>query len=264
MKISRSQLSDIYALWDELNRFGADQTQEAIEHLLHRLAQMVDAQLASWFGSVRLSNQHPHDPLAGWRPVGHFALDSKPTLLALREQHTRQISQGNADHSVLLMLQQAGEFRVRRRQQLLPDDYQEHDFYHQSGIQDAIYCATPVTTDIESWVGVTRQHHRQKHFSEAESQLIELALRPLAWLQKRFILLYGIQAVSQPISRAERRVLEALLSPDSEQQIATRLCLSPSTIRTYCKRICAKLNVRGRSGLQALWLNPTFGDNIKR
>ncbi len=65
---------------------------------------------------------------------------------------------------------------------------------------------------------------------------------------------YGLLLAEQPLTASERRVLNGLLTNRSEQQIADDLKLSQNTVHTYCKRICRKFGVRGRTGLMALWL----------
>ncbi len=59
---------------------------------------------------------------------------------------------------------------------------------------------------------------------------------------------------NEPLKQSERRVLNSLLTQKTEQEIAKEHGLTQATIHTYCTRIYRKFNVRGRSGLTALWL----------
>ncbi len=53
------------------------------------------------------------------------------------------------------------------------------------------------------------------------------------------------------LSAREREVVQAVVDGLSDKQIATRLDLSPETVRTYVKRIYKKLRVTGRSELMS-------------
>lgn len=76
----------------------------------------------------------------------------------------------------------------------------------------------------------------------------------LGGFHRRLLLHRGIGLADAPITAAERRVLDLLLSDRTEQDIAADLRLAPSTVHTYATRIYRKFNVRGRAGLVASWL----------
>jgi DNA-binding NarL/FixJ family response regulator len=62
----------------------------------------------------------------------------------------------------------------------------------------------------------------------------------------------GLSEPLAPITPAEQRVLDALLSGSSNRAIAARLVISPRTVETHVSNLLAKTGCRNRTQL-VLW-----------
>lgn len=256
--MNKAQQGIIEQLWDGLVAFDATQTEDAMRHVLGGLAEILGAARAFWLGSVRLSRNQSNDPIQGWRPAAIFYLERWPGQDEVFKDHCRRINQGRVDPSIVANLRQSGQFRVTRQHELVPPDWYDSEFYQTFfaplGIQDALYVVMPLGPDVESWFGFQRVGHTEPLFDDEACAIAETAVRPLKWLHRRIALFYGLNVAEKPLTATEQRVLNALLGNETEQAIADRLAMAQSSVHTYCTRICRKFNVRGRTGLLALWL----------
>lgn len=249
----------IHRLWDTLYRFEARQTSEALQWAMDELSALLDAQVAGWCGIVRMHSHEPENPLAGWRSAGFFSSCNQELMEQVKMDQYRLMESIDPESSLGSAMKQTGTFRITTLQNAIASDEQNGHSYRsllaRHNIVDGLYVTTPLSEDIESWICFHRMDLEQQPFSDDEIKMIDFATRPLAWFHQRIALLYGLKVAESPITPAERRVLEALLSSETEQEIADRLGLTQATVHTYCTRLCRKLNVRGRSGLLGLWLN---------
>lgn len=253
-----SKQQQIEALWDGVAKFGASESDMALNYVLEELSRLVDAQYAYWMGSVRMSNSHPNDPANGWRLGGIHYLNDAPEKQAAYKEHAQRLNAGAVDASVIANLRNAGTFRVSIISKLMPESWFQSEFYQTmyaaQGKQDKLFVAVPLSDDVESWFGFTRQNHPRPYFDERELEWIKQATRSMKWFHRRIVLSRGLLLAEKPLTVGERRVLNGLLSHKSEAEIAEAVGLTPSTVHTYTSRICRKFKVRGRTGLTALWL----------
>ncbi|QIK38532.1 helix-turn-helix transcriptional regulator [Caldichromatium japonicum] len=68
------------------------------------------------------------------------------------------------------------------------------------------------------------------------------------------LLARGLIHAAAPFSPRERQVLALLLTDANEKEIARQLAIGHRTVHQHAEAIYAKLGVRGRVGLMALWL----------
>jgi len=249
----------IQRFWDDLAAFEVARTDDAVKHTVATLSELIEAERGFWLGSVRLGDRVAGDPLSGWRPGAiseTYPLD--PNELNRFREQCQRIEKGQIDPSLVENVRNAGHFRVNIKHELVSPEWFESEFYRRffanDGVQDMIYVVTPLGTDVESWFGFQRIGHTDPHFGEREREVLATAMRPLRWFNERIALQYGLRVASKPLTPAERRILNALLSDRTEQAVADDLGLTPATVHTYCSRIARKFNVRGRAGLMALWL----------
>lgn len=248
----------VHKLWDELMEFGAYRNEQALDHVLTVLADLLDAQQAYWLGTVRFADEGRGDPASGWRAHSIRYLWPSRDFDALYRETRRQHNSGKFSPCIAPKVLDAGHFRVLIQHELYPGGWfgsASHDaHYAPLGIQDVIFVAMPLGEDVESWFAFERIRHAEPCFGERERELLGYAVRPLKWLHRHITLHHGVLLAETPLSYSERRVLSGLLTEKTEQEIAEEQGLAPSTVHTYCKRICRKFNVRGRAGLTALWL----------
>ena len=256
--MDRDSKTSIHSLWDKIASYGASSTEEALIDTMKTLAWLVDAQQAYWMGALRLSDTAENDPVQGWRPRAVTHLNPSSTRLNAAKEHINRINTGRIDPTVIANLEKAGQFRVNIAHEMRPEGWLESEFYEQLfkpfDINDTIYVASPVGTDIESWFAFERHGENTTLFDESERELLDYAFRPLKWFHRQLILHHGVILAEEPLKPAERRIVNSLLTDMTEQEIAKEHGLTQNTVHTYCTRIFRKFNVRGRAGLIALWL----------
>lgn len=251
----------IHALWDEIPAFGASRTEAALEHVLKELMTLMDAQHAYWTGSFRMPHIGARDPVGGWRSRVARQLSPSPQWEALRKEQVRRLNAGSIDPSIAALIAEPGRYRILIRSECVGEDWFDSDYYKNMirplGIRDAIYVATPLGPEVESWLVFERIGEDSPLFGETERALLDLAVRPMRWFHRQLLLHHGALIADTPLTPSERKVLSELLTEKTEPEIAAALHLAASTVHTYCTRICRKFNVRGRAGLIALWLMKT-------
>jgi len=259
--LNEASRQHIHEIWDRLSEFGAQHIDEALEYVLRELVALIGAQHGYWLGSVRLSEGDESDPANGWRARAVWYLDSTPEREARYKQLSRRLDNGEANPSIVANVREAGRFRVNIRSEYIPPEWYESEFYKKfygkSGIQDVAYVATPLAPDAESWFCFERIGSPGIRYDNEARVLLDYAVRPMRWFHRQLLLHRGVLIADEPFTPSERRVLNALLTDKTEQQIAEELGLTPTTVHTYSTRICRKFNVRRRAGLTALWLGQT-------
>jgi DNA-binding CsgD family transcriptional regulator len=210
----------IILLWDELADMDAARFGAVADHLMTGLCELVDAQNAVWIGSVRLSNASPDDPMQGWRtPVFRYLHPTRPLNDSLLEQMK------NLQHGIR--------------------------------VDDAIYVAFPINEDAESWFGVFRERGRPG-FTTEERDTLAYALRGLKWFHRKLMLSHGLLIASQPLTPAERQVLQLLLARASKQDIGRSLGLTANSVQQHVVSVFRKFGVNSRAALLNLWLRATW------
>jgi len=247
----------IHILWDELADMDKSRVDDALTHIMLGLCKMVNAQNAIWIGSVRLSDAFPNDPVQGWRtPVVRLLYPTQPLDNSVKEQ-MKDLDRGVADETTIANIANAGRFRANRLRDLVSDEwfnsYYYHHYYLGVGLDDAIFAAFPVNEDAESWFGVFRELG-QPGFTLAERDTLAYALRGIKWFHRQLMLSHGLLIASKPLTPAERRVLQLLLSRASEKDIGHSLGLTANSAHQYVVAVFRKFGVNSRAALMSLWL----------
>ncbi|MGQ9425630.1 response regulator transcription factor [Gilvimarinus sp. F26214L] len=253
----------IHDFWDALAG-QASGDDASLRWALGQVAKLVDAQEAYWMGAVRLDDAATNDPVRGWRPLAVRYLSGCGHRASNYENQRKLLDRGHADPSIIANIVGAGRFRVNIKHELVGREWFDSDYYHTFmapfGVQDVLLCAMPLSPDVESWWAFQRVGHSRFFFTTEEAEILDYAVRSLAWFHRQVALHHGVLAADQPLTPSERKVLHELLSEKSEKEIADELCLSPATVHTYASRVYRKFAVRGRTGLMALWLGQTRSD----
>jgi DNA-binding CsgD family transcriptional regulator len=247
----------IHSLWDELADIDATRFDAVADRLMTGLCELVEAQNAVWIGSVRLGDAFSADPVRGWRaPVVRFLYPTRPLDDSIKEQ-VKDLNRGVADETTVANVVGAGRFRAHRLCDLVSADwfnsYYYHRYYRGVGIDDAIFVAFPVNEDAESWFGVHREIGRPGFIIE-ERDTLAYALRGIKWLHRQLMLSHGLLVASKPLTPAERRVLQFLLSRCSEKEIGRSLGLTANSVHQYVVSVFRKFGVHSCASLISLWL----------
>jgi DNA-binding CsgD family transcriptional regulator len=247
----------IYDLWDKLAEFDASRSDEALFQFMQGLCASIGARDAVWMGAVRMDTSFPDDPVQGWRPRVIRRLHPKAHIEAAVQEQMEKLERGDADETTIRNLDGVGTFRVNRLRDLVGSEWFDSSYYrlyYQGiGYADAVWAATPVNQDTESWFGIFRGPHMPP-FSETERDEIAGILRGIKWFQKQLMLSYGLVVAKVPLTPAERKVLHLLLTGLPEKLIANQLERSYHTTHEQTRSIYHKFGVKNRAALMALWL----------
>lgn len=247
--------AQVHRVWDELADFGADQTAQAVARLMAFLCDRVEAWNATWAGAIHLDAKGDDGVLGGWRiaaiqPLHAVARHADETREIVRSWDRREI-----DPSFLLPMKDVGAFRTYSFRRELPEDWFQSTFYQRHyasvGTFDAVFVAFPLNEDCESHFGF----YAGRRFTDDEIALLAYALRGIKWFHRHLMLGQGLMMASTPLSPAERRVLQLLLTKASEKHIASQLGMTTATAHQYVVGIFRKFGVRSRAGLMSLWLS---------
>ncbi|TAK64177.1 MAG: LuxR family transcriptional regulator [Methylobacter sp.] len=255
--MSCNRSDDIHNLWDELADFDVGRSEEALTHLMSGLCVLTGARNITWIGAVRLDSSSPGDPAKSWRAGAIRYLHPTPLLDAASREQVDKLERGDIDETTIRNLDGAGVFRANRLRDLVGPEWFESPYYrlyYQSlGKADAVWVASPVNQDTESWFGIYRGPD-QPPFTEADRDQVAYALRSLKWFHRQLMLSHGLLVAKNPLTPAERRVLHLLLTGLSEKRIAEQLERSYHTAHEQVTSIYRKFGVSNRAALMALWL----------
>lgn len=246
----------VHGLWDEVSDFEASQCERASARLMGALCAATGAWNATWAGAVRIGGAAAGDPLKGWRVASVQAL--KPVPPHEDEGHFKEIlkewDRREIDPSFLLPMTGVGAFRTYAFRRDLPAGWFESPFfrryYEAVGTRDAVFVAFPLNQDCESHFGF----YAGRPFTPGEIALLAYALRGIKWFHRHLMMSSGLLAASAPLTPAERRVLQLLLTKASEKEIARQAEIATSTAHQHVTSIFRKFAVRSRAELMSLWL----------
>lgn len=259
-------MEGVYALWDELDEYPADKTDEALIYLAKGLQSLLKADNVRWLGAVRVlrGTKARQDGLLGWRLRASYNLVPDPPsyqrLIAWWFQRSKEIDAdfqiGLATHALVAG---AGKFRTHRmRDGWIPfgkfrrsEHYKLH--YTELGITDRMWASFPLNNDTESVFLIDRTGS-SPHFSSREAGLASAALRGVRGFHRRLFLSRGLLIGDSPLSPVSRRIVQKLLTGLTEKEVALSLGQNTATTHKYIKAIYEKFGVNGRAALMSLWL----------
>ncbi len=265
----QQHLRTVFELWDELGDFGKNQTDAALHHCLERISGLIDAQDGFWTGSVHVMlnssrNKVDADALSGWRARAIRPLHSSDQVTHAIKKVLKSVGSNPGAPSVALSAT-SGRFRAYTLQSgclVDVDAFQQTDhydrYYRSRDIRDRMWIASPVNVDTESFFCFDRMGDKPD-FVEAELELAAFALRGIKWFHRQLMLSHGIGLCDEPLTPAEHRIIQGLLSGASEREIGEAMKLSQGTVHQYATRVYQKFAVRGRVEFTALWLSGNPG-----
>lgn len=243
---------EIHALWDALADFDVSEFKAASTHLMAVLAGRFGLLNVTWAGAVRLTTgerSQSDDVMRRWRVAAAQSL--RPHI----PPPHRIYDLPESDPSMDIPLRDLGCFRNYTFGHELPAEWFESPFFQQHygdhGIRDATFVGFPINADCESHFGFWAD----RVLEDEAIAFIAYALRGIKWFHRRMMLSHGLMLASSPLTPAEHRVTQLLLTDASEKYIADQLGLAESTTHQHVVTIYRKFGVRSRVGLMSLWLN---------
>ncbi len=251
------QQHHIHDLWDALADFDAARSDAALLYLMQQLCALAGGCNVIWFGSVRLDSTLPADPVGGWRVRSARFLHQSPLLERTAVEQMDLLEMGPVDITTIRNVKGAGVFRAHRLRDLIDEDWfatEYYDLYYKArGHADAVWVASPVNEDAESWFGVFRGPQAEP-FSASDRDVIAYALRGIKWFHRQTMLSHGALVAADALTEAERKVLHKLLAGLSEKEIGKAIERSFHTVHECVTSIFRKFGVNNRATLMALWL----------
>ena len=250
----------IHLLWDRLADFDASQSDAALMYLLGSLCDIVDAQDAYWLGGVRMSASAPDDPVLGWRPRAVRYLHSTAANETTYKTASRQLERGVIDPCIVAQVRRAGRFRAHLLRDLVAPDYFAtpfyRDLYSTRQIVDTAFVVFPLNADAECYFAFHRKAGYPP-FDRGDCDALAYGVRGIKWFHRQVMLNHGLLVAHAPLTPAERKVLQLLLTGASEKKVAADLGNTYTTAHRYVTEIFRKFGVRSRAELTALWLGRT-------
>lgn len=261
----------VYGLWDELAAFPAKKTDAALVRLLETLVEWTGADNAQWLAAVRVLRgaAAKHDPLQGWRlRAEHLLVPNEDFLnkpIAWLFERSKRLDPSTLDPDLHVgmpnraLVAGAGKFQVHRLRDGWIDfaAFQRTDHYRchfqEIGITDRIWVGFPLNADTQS-AFVFDLYRTRRRFSERDAALVGAALRGIREFHRRLFLGHGLLIGDAPLTPLQRKIVRGLLTNVSEKELAQELEQQPRTLHKYITSLYARFNVKGRTGLMAMWL----------
>jgi len=247
-------------VWDRLAGYPASGIDEALQDYLGQVARLVVADDVTWLGAVngRTATREQVKALNGWDVRVIRGLDASADRL-LRRRDMLKTHRTRPSMVTAAATEGSGQLRVLRLRGGLLDfeRFAQTEHYRKNykayGIEDRIIAAIPVQESVEFFLLMDRVRPRAC-FTDADQRLVATLVRGMPWFWKELMYSYGLHLDCADLSPTERRILLALLTDQTEREIAERLGQSPKTTHKYVTDLYRKFSVRGRSGLMAHWL----------
>lgn len=252
----------IYELWDELSDFRAADIDQALDYLLERLCQWLDAGNAFWIGAVRVmeDNDARKDNLSGWRAGAVHVL--RPAELGPDQQKERvkRLNTDDPGETSIKLAARAGTFRaflLRDNSLVNFERFQQTDhyqfFYRTLGISDRMWIVFPVSPEAECYYCIDRFDGQR--FSASDLSLASKVMRGIKWFHRQLLLSHGLGIAECRMTPTDRRVLQAIVTGVNRKQLAECLGVTEGTAHQYTLTLYRKFGVRSKAELMALWLN---------
>lgn len=256
--IRDSDLRLLAAVWRDLADAPAAECDEALRHCLERLDCHIGACNVTWVCARRQPSATRHDPMLGWHISDVEHLHNREQRMSMARRLVSNLEAGQADPYVSAIVRHAGRTRGHLRPELLADDVWRNSWIIREAlederVEDRLNGAYALSANCESHFVLDRARG-ERPFSAYERDLLCLFLIGSGTFQRELLLSRGLVHASSPFSPRERDVLKLLLTDAGEKDIARRLGIGYRTVHQHAASIYAKLGVRGRQGLMALWL----------
>jgi DNA-binding CsgD family transcriptional regulator len=260
-QLDRATLLDLLQLRGELSEIGHTRVDAALEHLHRQLGRLLHTDyslLLVHSFSPELADERPETISPG---IETTLIESRGTDAAQRTRTGIDWATSTPDvfddPIVRMTAQGIGTRRtfrqvedvdcLRWRSSALPD------LLDATGMRSRILTMLPIDGRVEVTFGFDRPRS-ETPFTERDRQLLDLAFAHLTPLLRSFCQRRGLLPDQTSLTPRERDVLEFLLGPLSEKEIAHELGLSTSWLHEVVISIYRKFNVRSRAELMSQWL----------
>ncbi len=262
-QLSGADMRRMAVLWRELADAPAAECAAALRHCLRRLQALIGACNVTWAG-VHRKPDDGHGPLGGWRIREVEHLHHRERRMAFARELKERLRAGQRDPYVGALAGGAGCTRSHLREELVPDalwreSWIVREALAEERIRDRLAGAHAVDPSSESHLVLDRAHG-DRPFGARERDLLQFFLLGSAGFHRELMLSHGLAEASASFSPRERDVLRLLLTDAGEKEIARTLGIGHRTVHQHAANLYAKLGVRGRQGLMALWLRRRRSD----
>lgn len=258
LQISPDQFQAVTELWRSVASFPASDMQASREHLLRRLAGLIDTETIWWVGAVNTEDDKTEVGHESWEIIGSYCLDEIERDRAYTAAMHERYAQGSIDSFTQLRLAEPGACICHRpvdvmSAQAWQDSWFRRDVREQFGLGDVMVATSRFEQHGQSHIGLDRTVD-DPPFTEGDRDLLKVCVAGLnGWHREHFVN-GGWLHTQDPLTPREHEVLGALLTSASEKQIADQLGLTTRSAHQYITKILRSYGVSGRRGLMALFL----------
>lgn len=257
-------LVSINSISHEINLAGVTETQRAIRLYQEYICERLDAKGVTWCalykGPYGKASWHTN-VMNDWKvfdmifPVGiEVDIDEVRAKFYAKAQQN-----GGFGPGINLAMNAVGSTRAHLIEEaILLEKWEQHwecQLLLKQGVSDRMSGAYYLSDISESHVWVDRGLGKPR-FNESDKKELVQIMNRFPRLHRWLMLERGLlEPASRPLSPREREVVQLLLSPLSEVQIADKLNLATGTVHNYIMGIYRAFGVSGRYQLIQIWLD---------
>ncbi|QDG51827.1 helix-turn-helix transcriptional regulator [Persicimonas caeni] len=260
-QLDRSTLLGLLKLRGELSEIGHTRVDVALEHLHQQLGRLLHTDyslLIVHSFSPQLADEQPETLSPS---IETTLLEAYGTDATQRTRIGRDWSESTPDVYDDPIVRMTAEGLGTRRTFRQVEDASCHrwrnsavpDLWYATGMRSRLLTMVPIDESVEVTFGLDRPRS-ERPFTERDRQFLDLAFAHLTPLLRSFCQRRGLLPDQTSLTPRERDVLEFLLGPLSEKEIAHELGLSTSWLHEVVISIYRKFNVRSRAELMSQWL----------
>jgi len=255
---NRSQLN----VRNEIHATSAANTQHAFRLYQTHICETLTASGVTWVAMYRGKfgrEMWATELLDDWKIMDSiFPSAADRAAAEARGAYLNGARKGGVDPQAVLALKEAGVTRVRRLHEAVAREEWEGHWWCEQLLKEGVgermigtYTLTPIA---ESHLLVDRAPG-EPPFSESDADRLYELLCDFPRIHHALMLERGLAAPAQrPFSPREREVVQHLLGPMREAEIADSLGLSKGATHNYIIEIYRVLQVSGRLEMMQLWL----------
>lgn len=262
--LNKSNQKLLEALAHEINSCGATETSKALALYQNYIVQALDAVAVIWCALYRgpYGKEVWHTIVMNdWKvfdmvfPEG-VQVDMEETRAKF---YSKARKEGGLGPGILVAMNAVGSTRAHLIEEAIAfEEWKKHWEYTlllKQGVSDRMSGAYYLSNTSESHVWVDRGIGKPRFNLDEKDELVRIMNR-FPKLHRWLMLERGLlEPASRPLSPREKDVLQLLLSPLSEVEIAEKLKLAKGTVHNYIIGIYKTFGVSGRYQLLQLWLD---------
>lgn len=259
-----SQYSDRAAQLEGLiNACAATETANKVACFQRLVAHELKANQVTWYAAYRGAFGKKlwySEMMEGWKVIDIiFPLGFDRDLADAKKEYYKQAKRENGvDPQVRHAVANSGTSRVMLVQDAIEDEEWQGHWQRkrlmEQGVGERMVGAFTLSPEAESYFLVDRGLEKKPFDEDDRAVLLNILLR-FSRMHYWLFLERGLVApAKKPLSPKEREIVQLLLGPKSELEMAEQLDLGKGTVHNYVSGIYKNYNVKSRYEFNQLWM----------